>query len=202
MAPKKVIATDAIEMAVNSSSSDRMAISDLIGAMNGAGFGLAIMIFAFGVAIPLPPPAPGIISIPLVIFSVQMMRGLASPKLPKRFANLTIKRSVLATLVRKAFPYINKVEKILRPRLLFMTSVAAERFIGFFIFLFATFILLPMPLSNFIPGVGILIISFGLVAKDGLAVILGIIIGTLGLAISITAVLLGVEALHYIANLF
>jgi len=202
MEPKKVIATDAIETAVNSSSADRMAIADLIAAMDGAGFGLAIMIFAFGVAIPLPPPAPSIISIPLVVFSIQMMQGLASPKLPRRFSNLTIKRSVLATLMRKAFPYVNKVEKILRPRFHFMISATAERIVGFFIFLFSVFILLPIPLSNFIPGIGILIISFGLIGKDGLAVLIGIIVGVLGIVISMATVLLGVEALHYVANLF
>jgi hypothetical protein len=59
-----------------------------------------------------------------------------------------------------------------------------------------------MPLSNFIPGLGILIISFGLLGKDGLVVILGIVVGVSGLAISITAVLLGVEAFHYLKALF
>jgi len=160
------------------------------------------MIFAFGIIIPLPPPFPSIISIPLVIFALQMMAGFHSPKLPERFAKLTVKRTVLATLVRKAVPYIGKVEKILRPRLSFMTTARAERVIGFFIFLFAIFILLPMPLSNFIPGFGILIISFGLIGKDGLAVLCGISVGLMGLAISIAAVLLGVEALQYLKHLF
>lgn len=201
MEPKKIIVTEVIQVAVNQSSSDRMPISDLVTAMEGVGFGLAIMIFAFGIIIPLPPPFPSIISIPLVIFAMQMMLGYKAPKLPARFAKMTIKRSVLATLVRKSSPYINKVEKILRPRLFFMTTILAERIVGGFIFAFASFILLPMPLSNFIPGVGILIISFGLTSKDGLAVILGIITGLTGIAISVTAVLLGVEALHYLKNL-
>ncbi|MSP33836.1 MAG: exopolysaccharide biosynthesis protein [Rickettsiales bacterium] len=200
MDQKKVIATDAIEGVVNSSSSDRLLITDLMAAMEGVGFGLALMIFAFGILIPLPPPFPSIISIPLVIFSLQMMAGFKSPKLPKRFAKLTIKRSTLATLVRKSSPYIRRVESILRPRFYFMTKPFAERVVGFFVFAFATFILLPMPLSNFIPGFGILIISFGLLEKDGLAVILGIIVGLIGIAISIAAIFLGVEALQYIKD--
>ena len=198
---KKIIATQAIEKAVNKSSSDRMPISDLMAAMEGVGFGLAIMIFSFGILIPLPPPFPSIISIPLVVFSLQMVLNFKSPKLPKRLSKLTLKRSTLATLVKKSSPYIRKVEAILRPRLLFMTSKIAERIVGFFIFLFSSFILLPMPLSNFIPGFGILIISFGLIGKDGLAIILGIITGLIGMTISITAVILGVEALNYLKNL-
>jgi hypothetical protein len=202
MESKKAIATDAIEGIVNNSSADRLPIFDLIVAMEGLGFGLAIMVFAFGIVIPLPPPVPGIISLPIVFFSLQMMAGFKSPKLPKKFAKITIKRSTLAMLVRKSTPYIRRVESVLKPRLSFMISPVAERFVGLFIFIFSTFVLLPVPLSNFVPGVGVLTISFGLVAKDGLAVLLGIIIGLTGVSISIAAVLLGVEAFQYLKDLF
>ncbi len=200
MDQRKVIATDAIEGVVNSSSSDRVLIADLMAAMEGVGFGLAVMVFAFGILIPLPPPFPSIISVPLVIFSLQMMVGFKSPKLPQRFAKLTVKRSTLATLVRKSSPYIRRVESILRPRFYFMTKPFAERIVGFFVFVFSTFILLPMPLSNFIPGFGILIIAFGLLGKDGLAVICGIVVGLIGISISVTTIFVGVEVLHYIKD--
>jgi hypothetical protein len=198
----KIITTKIIEDVVNSSSSDRIPIRDLVEAMDAVGFGLVMMIFAFGIIIPLPPPFPSLIALPLVIFATQMVMGYHAPKLPKRFSEMSLKRSVLAMLVQKSSPYIRKVERILRPRLLFMTSRIAERVVGFFILIFASFIVLPMPLSNFIPGLGILIISFGMLGKDGLIVILGIIIGAIGIVISTSAVLLGVEALHYLKNLF
>lgn len=189
----KIITTQVIEDVVNSSSADRVSVSDLVQAMDSVGFGLVIMIFAFGIIIPTPPPFPSIISIPLVVFALQMMIGYPAPKLPKKFSNLTVKRSVLAMLVNKSSPYIRKVERILRPRLLFMTSNIADKIVGFFVLLFSSFILLPIPLSNFIPGLGILIISFGLLGKDGLVIILGIVVGLAGIAISFTAVLLGAE---------
>lgn len=198
----KIITTQVIEDVVNKSSSDRIPVRDLVEAMNSLGFGLAMMIFAFGIIIPLPPPFPSIISIPLVIFSLQMVLGYSAPQLPKRFSQLSVKRSVLAMLVQKSAPYIRKVERILKPRLLFMTSRHAEKIVGFFTLCFSSFILLPIPLSNFIPGLGILIISFGLLGKDGLIVIFGIVIGLTGIFISIAALLLGVEALHYIKNIF
>lgn len=198
----KIIATQLIEDVVNKASSDRILIKDLVDAMHSIGFGLVIMIFAFGLIIPLPPPFPSIISLPLLVFSVQMVMGYTSPKLPKRFAKLSVKRSVLAMLTKKSSPYIHKVERILKPRLLFMTSVNAERVIGFFILIFSTFVTVPLPLSNFIPGLGVLIISFGLLGKDGLVVILGILVGIAGIVVSIAAVFLGVEAIYYLKDLF
>ncbi len=202
MDQRKIITTQVIEDVVNSSSSDRIPIRDLVEAMDAIGFGLAMMIFSFAILIPLPPPLPSIISIPLVIFSLQMIAGHTAPKLPKRFSNMSVKRSVLVMLVQKSSPYIGKVEKILKPRLLFMISPIAERIIGIFAFIFSFFILLPIPLSNFIPGLGILIISFGLLGKDGLIVLFGIAVGTSGVVISFSAVLLGVEALHFIKDFF
>ena len=198
----KIIATQLIEDVVNKASSDRILIKDLVDAMDSVGFGLVIMIFAFGLIIPLPPPFPSIISLPLLVFSVQMVMGYTSPKLPKRFAKLSVKRSVLAMLTKKSSPYIHKVERILKPRLLFMTSANAERVIGFFILIFSTFVTVPLPLSNFIPGLGVLIISFGLLGKDGLVVILGIMVGITGIVVSIAAVFLGVEAIYYLKDLF
>lgn len=189
----KIITTQVIEDVVNSSSSDRIPVRDLVHAMDSVGFGLVMMIFSFGIIIPTPPPFPSIISIPLVVFALQMTMGHQAPKLPKKFSKLTVKRSVLAMLVNKSSPYIRKVERILRPRLLFMTSHFADRIVGFFVLLFSSFVLLPIPLSNFIPGLGVLIISFGLLGKDGLVILLGIFIGISGIVISLAALILGAE---------
>ena len=197
---KKTISTQALEDVVNKSSADRIAISDLVEAMNAVGFGLVLMIFAFGITIPLPPPFPSVIAIPLVVFSLQMTIGYSSPRLPKKFVNLSVKRSVVAMLVQKSSPLIRRVERILRPRLLFVTSKIGEKIIGFFSLLFSAFIFLPIPLSNFIPGLGILIISFGLLGRDGLVVILGILVGIAGIAISVSTLFLGVEVLHHLGS--
>lgn len=193
MTRKRVIATHKIEDFVETSVSDRVKIVDLIGSMEGSGFGLTIMIFSFALIIPLPPPVPSLISIPLLIFAFQMMIGYKSPKLPKKLSNVTIKRSILATLVRKSTPHIAKIEKILRPRLLFMMTIVAERILGGLIFVFAGFVIIPMPFSNFIPGLGILVMSFGLLGRDGLIIFFGIFIGIIGIIVSILVFLLGFE---------
>jgi len=199
---KKIITTQIIEDLVNKSQTDKVLIGDIVDSMEAVGFGLALMIFSMGIIIPLPPPFPSIISLPLVFFSAQMTIGNTSPKLPKWIAKKEVKRSVLAMMVQKSNPYIRKVEMILKPRMWFMTNVIAERIVGFFLLFFSTFILIPLPLSNFIPGLGILITSFGLMGKDGLVIIFGLIIGITGVVISISTVFLGLEFLNFIKNIF
>jgi hypothetical protein len=203
---KRLINTSVIETVIDSSNDDKVSVRDLVEAMEDFGFGLVLLIFSFGVTIPLPPPFPSIISIPLVVFSTQMLLGYKSPKLPQKFNNLRVKRKVVAVLLEKTLYYTGKAEKFLLPRLDFCFTPLAERIIGGFSLAFAMLILLPMPLSNFIPGVGILIISLGILKKDGLAVILGILTGIFGMAVVIAASILGMEFLlsiyHYLKNLF
>lgn len=203
--PAKIITTQVLEDVVSSSSSDRVPIVDIVNAMESVGFGLVMMIFSFGLIIPMPPPFPSIISAPLVLFSSQMVRGFSSPKLPKRFSKLSVKRSVLASLVQKSSPWIRKVERILRPRLLFMTTPGIERIVGFFALLFSSFVLVPAPLSNFVPGLGVLIISFGLISKDGLAILIGIFVGISGVIISTLTCVFGIsllkDAFNFLKNL-
>lgn len=198
----KINATEVIEDVVNKTSSDKVLLRDLLAAMDAAGFGLAIMIFAFGIIIPIPPPYPSIVAVPLLIFSFQMMMGYEAPRLPKIFVNIAISRSILATLARKASPHINKIERFLKPRLHFMITTMAERVIGFIICIFSAFIALPLPFTNFVPGIGILIIAFGLLGRDGAFVLFGIFVGIVGVLMALTAIFLGVEAIHYIQNLF
>jgi hypothetical protein len=83
-----------------------------------------------------------------------------------------------------------------------MSKPLAERFTGFFMLLFSSFIVLPMPLSNYIPGLGILIASFGMLSRDGLIIILGIFIGCFGIAVSVLAIFLGIEFITNIKSFF
>jgi hypothetical protein len=199
---KKTVTTEILEDVVNKTTADKISVNDLIIAMDAGGFGLIMTIFSLPIIIPLPPPFPSLISIPMVIFSFQMMVGYKSPRLPKKFSNLSVKRSVLAMMVEKSAPYIAKAETLVRPRLLILSSSWFRQIIGMFCFIFSMSVLLPLPLSNFIPGMGVLIASFGLLGKDGVIILLGLIIGCIGIAITATAVLLGVEAFNFIKDFF
>lgn len=202
MKKRKIISTQAIEDVVNQSSADKISISDLVRAMEAAGYGLVMIIFSLATVMPLPPPIPNVFSIPIVIFAAQMIMGYDAPKLPAKIGNFAVKRSIVALIVQKSSRYIGKVEKVLRQRLTFVVSPIFERILGFIIMIFALFIMIPLPFTNLIPGIGIMLISFGLLGKDGLFVISGCIVGTVGVAIALTTIFIGVEVLHKIQSFF
>jgi hypothetical protein len=75
--------------------------------------------------------------------------------------------------------YFGWIERIARPRLLLLSGPTAERMVGLIFVLFTASILIPLPATNTLPGIGIAIASIGLITRDGLLVLAGLAIGTM-----------------------
>lgn len=150
------------------------------------GFALLMILFSFPMAIPLPYP-PGfttLLGLPLLLLSVQMFMGMDKPSLPKWLAKKTIQTSHLIFAIDKSTKYFLKMERLLKPRLAYFSSLSGEKIIGFFAILCSISIALPIMFGNAVPSAGILIMSIGLLGKDGLVIIIGIITSIVGLFIS------------------
>ena len=74
--------------------------------------------------------------------------------------------------------YFGWVERIARPRLLVLSGPTAERLVGVVFIVFLASILIPLPATNTIPGIGVAIASIGLITRDGLLVLAGLAIGS------------------------
>ncbi|MCH9638555.1 MAG: exopolysaccharide biosynthesis protein [Betaproteobacteria bacterium] len=165
---------------------DSMTIGEIKNILDERGFGVLMAIAALPLCLPVPVP-PGyttFFSIPLFIFSLQMIFGMRAPWLPEWIEKKSIKRESFEKLITRANPWLRKIEKHLQPRLTYISVHTWERIIGVFSFVFALSISLPIPLTNFPPGWGILIMSLGLLSKDGITILIGMIVGTIGVGIT------------------
>lgn len=172
--------------------SNTISIGEIKNSLHERGFGVLLAIAALPLCLPVPVP-PGyttLFSIPLFIFSIQMIIGMQAPWLPAWIEKKEIKRESLEKLVIKANPWLKKIEKRLQPRLTYISVHTWERIIGIFSFVFALSISLPIPLTNFPPGWGILIMSLGLLSKDGITILIGMIVGTIGVGITMIILVL------------
>lgn len=154
--------------------------------LNERGFALLMILFSFPMAIPLPYP-PGfttILGLPLLFFSIQMLLGMDKPSLPEWVAKKNIQTNHLIFAVDKSSPYFLKLEKLLKPRLAYFSSIHGEKLIGFVSMLCAISIALPIIFGNAVPSAGIFIMALGLLGKDGLVIIIGIITSIIGLFIA------------------
>ncbi|ATN35597.1 ABC transporter permease [Rhizobium sp. ACO-34A] len=164
-------------------SRERVSVADIFQAMGDRAFGALILIFALPNVIPSPPGTSALTGAPLVFLSAQLMLG-QSPWLPKIIANRSIARSDFSAVVSRVSPWLARGERMLRPRLGFLIHPPAEYLTGFLCLILSIILILPIPLGNILPAIAICLFSFGILERDGLCVLLGMMM----FAISVTVV--------------
>lgn len=174
--------SEVLEDIAHDPARDRISISDLVLAMDGRAFGALLLIFALPNVLPTPPGTSGILGLPLIFLSAQLMMGRL-PWLPAFIATRSMERSAFAALVGKMTPVLGRAEKLLAPRLTFMVSEMAQRFIGAALLVLAIVLALPIPLGNMLPAFAMTLISLGMLERDGLWVGIGLVLGAVSLVI-------------------
>ncbi|WP_423294175.1 exopolysaccharide biosynthesis protein [Neotabrizicola sp. VNH66] len=183
-------------------AAERVAIADILLIMQGRAFGALLMIFAFPNILPSPPGLAGVLGLPLIFLSAQMMLGMA-PWLPGIIARRSIARPVFAALVDKIEPWLARAERLLSIRLRPLTSAPAQRVIGAVCLILSIALALPVPFANLAPATAICLIGLGVLERDGLWIILGFC-AAVGALVYVAALgyALVVSALYVITNAF
>jgi len=159
---------------------ERVSVGDLLRTMHGRAIAALMLIFAFPNVLPSPPGTSGILGLPLVYLSSQMMLGRL-PWLPGFIANRSMAREDFGALVSRVSPILARAERLLKPRLPFLVNSGTERVIGALCLLLSLILLLPIPLGNMLPALAICVFALALLERDGVWVLAG-------LALSVVAV--------------
>ncbi|ABI59353.1 MULTISPECIES: exopolysaccharide biosynthesis protein [Nitrosomonas] len=192
MEDKEKNTSELLQLIVIQNNNEMITVDQIKHSLDERGFAVLLAIATLPICLPIPAP-PGfttVFAIPLFIFSVQMICGMRAPWIPQWLARKAIRKKTLDKLINKITPWLRKIERHLHPRLTYISVHAWERIIGLFSFIFSISIALPIPLINFLPGWGILIMSLGLLSKDGLTIFAGMIVGTIGVGIALIIVAL------------
>lgn len=161
-----------------------MSIGELVDSLGERAFGALMFIFAVPNVIPTPPGTSAILGLPLVILTWQVLVGRQTLWLPQLVRQRRISKEMLETFVSKVTPVMARLERILRPRLgVVVASNLAERVIGFVAFPLALILFLPIPFGNIPPAAAIACLALGLAERDGLAVLLGYVLGAASVAV-------------------
>lgn len=177
---------------------DRVSLADLMAVLEHRAFGVLMLILALPNAVGLGtiPGLSTVFGVPQVLISIQMIFGAPRPWLPRWLAEKSIAMSDFRIMVTKAVPYLVKMERLLQPRLEATTSQAAERFLGVVFLILAVIVSLPIPFANQPPAVAQVLIALGLIERDGVFVLLGLVASLVALSIA------GVVGLGIIAGIY
>ena len=162
---------------------ERISVNDLVVAMGDRAFGALMLVFALPNVLPTPPGTSGLLGLPLVYLAAQLMLG-QRPWLPKFIGSRSIRREDFAAFIERAAPWLRRAERLLRPRLVFLVSPAAERLVGAVCLVLAIVLFLPVPLGNMLPALSISVFSFGILGRDGLWVICGALLAIISAVVA------------------
>jgi hypothetical protein len=164
----------------------RLTCDGLIQVIGPRAHALALLIFSLLNLLPLPPGVNWMLG--AVITGLAVLMTLNRPL--RLWGWIGRRRLPLRALVRLlgVLRWITRlVAQISSPRLHPLTSPPALPVIGLFGVLMGTMMLIPIPLTNMLPAIGLAVVSLGILNRDGLLVILGIVAGALGVAVLVIA---------------
>jgi hypothetical protein len=97
--------------------------------------------------------------------------------LPRRLLNRRLNAGLLRDALQKGVAWLGRLEKISHQRLPWLSEgQVASRINGFMIIVGALLLMAPfgfVPLSNTLPGIGLLFLAIGMLQKDGWCIVLG-----------------------------
>lgn len=167
-----------------------LSLGEMLGRIESAeGPGPVLFVLTLPVLLPLPPGVSMVFALPLLVVAPQIAVGRRELWLPKSLSRRTIKRASLVKLVGRILPPLERVEKVVRPRLGFLTGRVGASIVGVACTLIALVLVLPIPFANLVPSLAMGAFSIGLTRKDGLFVLAGY--GLIALAAGV--VVLGVH---------
>ena len=154
-------------------------IVDLIGDNR---VGISLMFFSIPGIVPVPGTSE-LVGIPTTTIAGHMIAGKTEIKLPKSILERSVPRRSLAVAIHAILPILEKAEKAVKPRWRWASHPAVQRILGVLIFLLALAISLPILGFTLPHAAAIFIISLGLAEQDGLAILIGVVVGLVSLVL-------------------
>jgi hypothetical protein len=184
--------SDLLREFARSLTSDRVSLAEIVAGLGDRGLGVLIAIFALPNILPSAVPFGNVpTGLPPLLFAIQLALGVDHLILPRFIARRTVGTHWLKALAPRVASVLSWFERLLTPRMEWVTGPRAERIIGIIAIALAMVSTLPIPFGHNLPALGLVLIGLGLIERDGLAILIGAAIGMTG-AILLGLVIFGV----------
>jgi hypothetical protein len=161
----------------------QVSLCEIMTALSDRSFGALFILIAAPNLIPLPPGSSFIFSIPIIIIAAQLVWGRTFPWLPSSILDRKFDRSILKSLAERLGPPLARIESMLKPRLTVIDQGLQDRLIGLLALIAGLILFLPIPLANFVPALAIVLLGLGMIERDGIVMLVGVLLILASIAI-------------------
>lgn len=174
--------SDRLDQLAENASGKSVSLDWILEQLHERAFGLFLLVLALPCCIPFLYGIPQVVALPLMFVSAQIFMGRQTPWLPERLSVRAVSSEGLHSLADRAGPWLRRIEAFSRPRYAQLTRAPLDRIVGLALVLFSASILVPLPGTNTVPGFAVVLISMGLLQRDGILVMIGMLTGTAWIA--------------------
>ncbi|HEY3248190.1 MAG TPA: exopolysaccharide biosynthesis protein [bacterium] len=152
-------------------------VGELADRVERRGFGLLMIVLALPTLIPiLPPGVAVIVGILYMLLGVQMLWGLEQPWLPQRVRRFQLSAPRVRRLRDQGVGLLQRLERLSRPRPLPLDERIIVRAIALVMVVLGAVLILPFPFLNTLPAMSVLVLGIGLLNRDALFILAGIVL--------------------------
>lgn len=146
-------------------------LDDVLDRIETRAFGFLLIFLALPNLIPVPIGI-GAVCGPLAAFlGLQMTIGLEHPWLPRWLRTRGLSRETMARFLGRLGRAMARIEKLCKPRWLFLTEGMGERFSGLVLIALGLVLSLPIPFTNLPLGGALLVTAIALSERDGVLLV-------------------------------
>ena len=162
---------------------EKISLDHIMDYLGDRSFGFLIIILALPNVTPISiPGVSGVLGTIIALLCLQIICGYEHPALPRFIMRYEVPFHPFVQVLTRIMPYLEKIEKLLKPSWLFLSSRLAEKIVSALSIVIAILLALPIPLANQPTAAALILIAIGIISKDGRAIFLGIIMSFLSLA--------------------
>jgi hypothetical protein len=183
-----------LQRMLNRAEGARVSVGWLMDELGERSFGLTLLVMAI---VALLPGASTIVGLLIAWPAIQLMLGHDAARLPRAMARREVAVARLERVIAAVAPRLAWVEGLIRPRWPRMFE-AARRLVGLAMLLVGLTLVSPVPMSQVVPALVIMLLALAYLEEDGLALLLALVAALCSLAMTGAMVWGAVETIDWI----
>lgn len=187
-------------------SENPVTVREILDRVSVKSFGIFLVVLSMPSALPVPAPGYSVpFGLALLFLGIQVVLRRDHPWFPERVLQREIHIRENSKAVGGMVRILSFVEKFIRPRFSFVyANPMLYRLMGCVIMLCSVSMLIPIPLTNTLPAIGIFLIGLGMLEEDGFFGVVGTAAGVGGVLFTLTLLTLiaffGMEAVGMVRD--
>lgn len=167
---------------------DTVRLAEVLDVLGRRSFAGLLLVLAAPQVVPWPLGVSNVLAIPLVAVAAQMALGRRQVWLPRWLLQRPIPRRRLLRASGAMVPLLRRLERLVRPRATAVTGPAGQRLAGLACLVLTLALVVPVPVVSWLTAIALIVLAIGLIESDGIAVLVGVALGALAVALLLVSI--------------